>query len=166
MVRYRGPRPDNWLEDPQRRAQLESCARRQLADLVYRRRQSQRGPVDIWRAHVEPNSYQRRLVTVEFLRLLPRYPKVFADGPTTSPHRYPTRGRTHLCLWYPDDPPEWKWTADQGLLALFGTAAHHLFKEGWWRETGEWLGHEAPHDEALAGPTGAEPGESDRRIPQ
>ena len=33
-----------------------------------------------------------------------------------------------------------------GLVALFGMAQHHLFKESWWRATGEWLGDEAPHD--------------------
>jgi hypothetical protein len=36
---------------------------------------------------------------------------------------------------------------EDGLLALFGMAAMHLFKEAWWRETGRWLGQEYPHDE-------------------
>jgi hypothetical protein len=52
-----------------------------------------------------------------------------------------------LCLWYPDDPPDRKWTVDDGLLALFGLAAHHLFKESWWRDHHDWLGEEAPHGE-------------------
>jgi hypothetical protein len=36
---------------------------------------------------------------------------------------------------------------DDELLALFGMAAHHLFKEAYWRETGVWVGDEFPHDE-------------------
>jgi hypothetical protein len=32
-------------------------------------------------------------------------------------------------------------------LVLFGMIAEHLFKEAWWREHGEWLGEEYPHDE-------------------
>lgn len=124
---------------------MHTDARRVLPDLTYRHRQLRNGPLDIWHAHVETPGYEGRLVQVEFLRRYPEAPQVFADGPTTSPHRYPTRARTRLCLWYPGDPPERVWTIDRGLLALFGTAAHHLFKEGWWRETGEWLGEEAPH---------------------
>jgi hypothetical protein len=146
-----------------RRARLESCARRQLPDLAYRHRQLRNGPVDIWRAHVEPNGYEPRLVTIEFERRAPKVPAVFADGPTTFPHRFSTRGRTHLCLWYPDDPPERVWVADQGLLALFGIAAHHLFKEGWWRETGEWLGEEAPHGEDITDPRTDAKGNARRR---
>lgn len=86
---------------------------------------------------------------MEFQRRNPNFVRVFADGPTRSPHRYPTRGRTHLCLWHPDDPPERRWSVDDGLLALFGLAAHHLFKEGWWCETDEWLGEQAPHGDCL-----------------
>ena len=145
MTWYPGPRPRSWLEDPPRRAKLESCARRQLSDLRYRHRQTRGGPVDIWRAQVRPGSYQPRLVTVEFARRFPRSPRLFVDGPTSSPHRYGDRGRTHLCLWFPDDLRDRRWNVVDGLLGLFGLAAHHLFKEAWWRETGEWLGEEAPH---------------------
>ncbi len=145
MPGYGCPRPGSWLEDQQWRARLHTHARRQLPDLTYRHRQSRNGPLDTWRAHVEPTGYEARLVTIEFLRRRPGSPSVFADGPTSSPHRYPTRRGTHLCLWFPHDPPQRIWTVDKGLLALFGIAAHHLFKEGWWRETGQWLGQEAPH---------------------
>lgn len=80
-------------------------------------------------------------------------PNVFADGPTDSPHRFSDRGRTRLCIWYPSDPDAQRWVPTDGLLALFGMAQHHLFKEAWWRESGEWLGDEAPHDTQL-GKTG------------
>ncbi|MDV6296944.1 hypothetical protein [Rhodococcus aetherivorans] len=36
---------------------------------------------------------------------------------------------------------------DDGLLALFGMATEHLFKESWWREHHQWLGEEYPHGE-------------------
>jgi hypothetical protein len=36
---------------------------------------------------------------------------------------------------------------DDGLLALFGMILVHLFKEAYWRENGQWLGDEFPHDE-------------------
>ena len=74
---------------------------------------------------------------------------MYADGPTDSPHRYAERGRTKLCLWLPGDTRSDVGSVDDGLLALFGIAAHHLFKETWWRETGEWLGEEAPHDDDI-----------------
>jgi len=54
-----------------------------------------------------------------------------------------------LCMWRPGDPPERRWVDEDGLLALFGMTAEHLFKEAWWREHGEWLGDEAPHGELV-----------------
>ena len=95
------------------------------------------------RPHPPPVSHDR--VRAPLLHL----PEVFADGPTDSPHRYADRGRTELCLWLPGDELERRWRVEDGLLALFGIATHHLFKEAWWRETGEWLGEEAPHDDDI-----------------
>jgi hypothetical protein len=148
-------RPWSWLDDPIRRAQFEADARRELPDLRYRHRQRRPGPVDIWEATVLVDHDVRRKVTVEFERSFSTWSNVYADGPTDSPHRYAERGRTKLCLWKPGDPPERRWQVENGLLALFGIAAHHLFKELWWRENDEWLGEEAPHDEQLSdtGPT-------------
>lgn len=48
-------------------------------------------------------------------------------------------------MWLPDDPDERRWRPSDGLLKLIDTAVVHLFKELYWRETGEWLGDEAPH---------------------
>jgi hypothetical protein len=148
-------RPWHWLDDPQRRARLEADARRELPDLRYRHRHRKSGPVDIWDATVVVDHDIRRKVTIEFERRLPSWPHVYADGPTDSPHRYAERGRTTLCLWKPRDPPDRRWQVEDGLLALFGIAAHHLFKEHWWREHDEWLGEEAPHDDDILEPVPA-----------
>lgn len=71
-----------------------------------------------------------------------RSPRVTVDGPTDSPHRY---GGEELCMWHPADPAEQRWVFGDGLLQLIGIVARHLFREAWWRETGEWPGPEAPH---------------------
>jgi hypothetical protein len=50
-------------------------------------------------------------------------------------------------MWDPDGPPGEKWLFEDGLVALLGLTAAHLFREAWWRETGEWLGPEIGHDD-------------------
>ena len=54
-------------------------------------------------------------------------------------------------------PPftEHRWVFEDGLLALMGLVMAHLFKEAWWRETGEWLGEEVPHEARSKEQTGA-----------
>lgn len=69
-------------------------------------------------------------------------PLIFADGPD-SPHRWQDGS---LCIWHPKAPPEERWIFEDGLLVLLNLTQAHLFREAWWRETGEWLGPEAPHD--------------------
>jgi hypothetical protein len=69
-------------------------------------------------------------------------PSVFADGPQESPHRYSDGS---LCMWHPRDPVDRRWVFEDGLFALIGLVMVHLFKEAWWRETGEWLGEEVAH---------------------
>jgi hypothetical protein len=99
---------------------------------------------------LEIPGYEQRHVTVEFSRRFWWSPHAYADGPAgrdASPHRFPERGGRRLCIWYPSDPPERRWEPNDGLLVLFGMIAEHLFKEAWWREHGEWLGEEYPHDE-------------------
>lgn len=75
------------------------------------------------------------------------YPRVFADAGLESPHRMPDDS---LCLFYPGDPPDRRWTAEDGLLALLNLTGDHLFFETYWRHTGGrrggmWLAPEAPH---------------------
>ena len=69
-------------------------------------------------------------------------PSVFAGGPSDSPHRYSDGS---LCMWYPSDPVECRWVFEDGLLILIGLVMAHLFREAWWRDTGEWLGEEVSH---------------------
>lgn len=72
------------------------------------------------------------------------YPRVHAEPGGASPHRMPTDNA--LCLWYPRDPPERRWTVDKGLLDLLGIITSHLLYEAHWRATGgDWAGDEAPH---------------------
>lgn len=71
-------------------------------------------------------------------------PSVYSDGPSDSPHRY--QPDLSLCMWYPQDPEERRWVFSDGLLDLLDIVVAHLFKEEWWRETGEWLGDEVPHE--------------------
>jgi hypothetical protein len=82
-------------------------------------------------------------------------PRVHADGPTDSKHRFSDGS---LCMWYPHDPPEHRWVRSDGLLALIGYAIQHLFREAWWGETGHWLGPEAPHGPPAPKPRPAKDG--------
>ena len=76
------------------------------------------------------------------------YPRVFADPGAVSKHRMPDDDA--LCLYYPNDPAERRWTAPDGLVALLNIISNHLFCELRWRNTGGpdggvWLLDEAPH---------------------
>jgi hypothetical protein len=144
----RSRRPRSWLEDFSRRARLEAPARAAYPTLRHRRVQRHDGPVHVYEATVPVNGYDCRRVTLEFEGRLEEWPKVYADGPAgadASPHRHADRQFHRLCLWHHDDPPERRWVAEDGLLALFGMASEHLFKEAFWREHHQWLGEEYPH---------------------
>jgi hypothetical protein len=71
-------------------------------------------------------------------------PEATTDGPKDSPHRY---NKGQLCMWYPWTRKSERWVFEDGLLHLLVLIEAHLFREAWWRETGEWLGPERPHDE-------------------
>jgi hypothetical protein len=91
--------------------------------------------------------YETRTVMVTLNNAFtPILRSVKADGPTESPHRY---DKERLCMWRPRDPVELRWVEEDGLLKLIVYARLHLFREAWWRETGEWLGNEAPHGARL-----------------
>lgn len=96
-----------------------------------------------YRLSVEVPTYGPRELTIVFPRRHTRSPRVFADGPTVNRHRFDDGS---LCMWYWPDPPDRRWTFDQGLLALINHAILHLFKEAWYLDTGEWLGDEVIHD--------------------
>jgi hypothetical protein len=131
-----------------RRARIEASARQAFPGLRYRRCQTRQGPIHTYELVLEVPGYESRRVWVEFVPPLSNSPRIYADGPSgpeASPHRFSERRWTRLCVWYPGDPLERRWVPDDGLLMLFGMIATHLLKEAWWRESGEWLGEEAPH---------------------
>lgn len=79
-------------------------------------------------------------------------PQVFAlDGERRSLHRNPpwddgVEGvSAHLCLYFPRDPDERRWTVEYGLIGLFDIARYHLACEHVWREENEWPTEDAPH---------------------
>lgn len=101
---------------------------------------------------IEVDGYEIRRIEVCFSRVTrrPTAPDIYVDGPEDSPHRFAPRGkdpRRRLCVWYPDDQPERRWVSDDGLLSLIEMIRIHLFKEAYYRETGDWPGEEAPHGE-------------------
>lgn len=136
--RGRGP----WYGDDCRRAQFECGARRWPGRATTLTKGARRGR--LYRLRVDVPYYEPRQVEIFFPLNNPTSPRVDADGPTDSPHRYHADGAA-LCLFHPPDPPQLKWTFKDGLLRLVGLAIAHLFREAWWRETDEWLGPEAPH---------------------
>lgn len=90
-------------------------------------------------------------------------PKVFAlDGDRRSLHRNPpwdngVEGHgADLCLYFPPDPQERRWTVEYGLVGLFDLARRHLACEHIWRETDEWPTEDAPHGD-LARPVAPRP---------
>ncbi len=91
---------------------------------------------------VTPLGVPPRTVRIEFALGSPEVPRVFVDGPQDSPHRYDDGS---LCMWHPRDPIDLRWARREGAAALVGCITLHLIREQWWRESGEWIGSEAPH---------------------
>ena len=50
-----------------------------------------------------------------------------------------------LCLWDPRDPPEIRWSWEDGFEEYLRTVARHLIYEEYWRRTGEWPVEDSPH---------------------
>jgi hypothetical protein len=97
----------------------------------------------VYTATVNVPGYERRRIRIAFPALSEvSAPDIYVDGPGASPHRF--KGGK-LCVWHPSDPDEQRWLPSDGLLGLLDMIAIHLFKEAWWRETGEWLGEEIVH---------------------
>jgi hypothetical protein len=93
---------------------------------------------------LEVPCYETRCVTIIFnARYTATGVRVFADGPTSSRHRYEDGS---LCMWHPDDPPELRWKPEDGLADLVEMVRRHLFREAYWREKDKWLGPEVHLD--------------------
>lgn len=94
-----------------------------------------------YQADIEVPCYGTRHITVS-LAHPGASPNIVADGPDASPHRYDDDS---LCLWHPHDAAAHRWKSSDGLLDLLDAITAHLFREAWWRETGDWLGPEVAH---------------------
>jgi hypothetical protein len=148
--------PVRWYgSDPAWRAAMEARARREhgsrLSALLEAGRLTYTVELDV------PGRFKPVPVMISFYDAPPYdcyglppadYPRVHAEPGARSPHRMPTDNA--LCLWYPLDPPERRWTADKGLLELLDIANSHLLYEAYWRSTegiagGIWAGDEAAH---------------------
>ena len=142
MTRRKGRRSSPWYGNERQRLQFEWRVRASVRE--FRKRQSASGLA--YDLVVDVPHYGPREVTI-FLERGFVSPVVNADGPR-SKHRFDDGS---LCMWYPDDPDSRRWVFKDGLLALVGTIARHLFKEAWWDETGEWLGPEVVHEPKAPG---------------
>lgn len=65
-------------------------------------------------------------------------------------HRYPYEPLSlvhlgHLCLWYPSDPRELRWTWSDGFINYLTIVHRHLMAEEYWRRHGQWPAEDAPH---------------------
>lgn len=145
MSRWKGPRKrygGPWYGNDKRRAVFERGVKQQFPKLSGTTRKSGSKSGRTYKVLLDVPHYEQRHVEIFFSKRAPSSAKITADGPTDSPHRYSER---KLCIWYPDDPVSEKWVVEDGLLMLLGLIIAHLFREAWWRETGEWLGPEKGH---------------------
>jgi hypothetical protein len=132
-----------WYTDMRARLRFEGRARSQHRTLTATSTGRGHDADIIYRLTISVTGYEPRKAVIRLRNGFEPYgARITADGPTDSPHRY---GNDRLCIWHPDDPAEHTWTAKDGLSELISHIAIHLFKEAYWRETGEWLGPEAPH---------------------
>ena len=70
------------------------------------------------------------------------FPAVYAGYFPGLEHRFADGA---LCLYYPRDPEQRRWTSEKRLRALLGLAADHLFFEDVFRDTGDWIAPQAAH---------------------
>ena len=127
-----------WYGEDRRRLRFERGARDHFPDLRGMLTHAGRR----YRITLPVPHHGVRRVEVLFRKSSPNWPRVTVDGPTESPHRYASG---HLCIWDPRGPHEEQWAVEDGLLVLLGLIIAHLFREAWWRKTGEWLGPQTTH---------------------
>lgn len=149
MARPRRPAWDQLLPV---RMRFERDVRRVHPDVVRRPIDRGKNAAVSYRLRVDVPYFEARGIELLFTRTtpLPRVIAIYADGPEVSPHRWAPRKRDPqrrrpLCIWHPDDPPENQWNPNAGLLSLIALTRVHLFKEGHYVETGEWIGDEVHH---------------------
>lgn len=131
-----------WLLDLKFRLRFERGLHQAFPDIRIEQTGRKLSDGAVYRLTVRVPGYETRRLTVRIKNGYSPYPRVFADGPSNSPHRYPDGS---FCMWHPGDPHDRKWLPADGLLTLVRYAQLHLFREAWWRETGEWVGEQAAH---------------------
>lgn len=136
---YGGPWYNRYVD----RLKFESGVSEQFPGLIAT---NQRKGKKMWREYklaITVPSYGTHHVCLNIFSNEHTYPSVKVDGPSESPHRYDDGS---LCMWYPWDPIDMRWTFRDGLLQLLVLIQAHLFREAWWREKQEWLGPEILHE--------------------
>lgn len=134
--------PNNaWFDDFASLYLFERDARRELGSLQRHEVAEPRRLVYEMTLNVPVYDEPRR-VRIEFAATSPAEPRVFADGDGTSPHRYDDGS---LCMYFPHDPPGWRWIPSDGLAALLDCVRTHLFQEAELAAGRGWPGDEAPH---------------------
>lgn len=157
MIRTRRPGNLNapwWLRDVAARGRIEAGIRTRYPEINISRSAKKIS----YELDLEVETYEARRVTIIFRAdYLPEGVQVFADGPEGSPHRF---SGNSLCIWHRKDPPELRWLPEEHrLTGLIEMTRRHLFREAYWRETGEWLGpetHPGEEDEDISKKTGGE----------
>lgn len=99
----------------------------------------------LWREYrldIKVPTFEHHAIIIEVFPDKKKTPRVTTNSVDDSPHRYDCGC---LCIWYPWDSKDQRWSYDDGLLHLLVLIEAHLFKEAWWRLCGEWLGPEVPH---------------------
>lgn len=99
-----------------------------------------------FKCQITPAGLPPQWIQIDFTSWNLNSPQVTTTAFPGSPHRY-SDGR--LCLWYPQDPVELRWTWQNGGEELIAHVCAHLIREYWWKQTGEWPGPEAPHSKEL-----------------
>lgn len=153
------PRPSpSWEQNYARRLRFERPASAVYPGLRCQPTGRRRYARVVYSVKVPVAEYEPREIELHFRRTTakPHLTRVYADGPADSPHRYTPHAkdplaRPSLCMWYPDDPRDQRWVAADGLLSLIEMTRVHLFKQAYWRETGEWLGEEVSHHQRPRG---------------
>lgn len=130
-----------WFDDVVQRLKFEREARRQRRPFESRiagrpRRARYQFPIDV------PAYDDRRIVTVTFKSVRsPAFPTVHIDGPVCLRHRWEDGS---LCMWHDTDPPEGRWTLEDGLAGLMNHAAEHAWCEAECRAGRPWPKPESP----------------------
>ena len=144
MPRYGKGTGGPWYGEDRQRILFERGARARFPGI--RCETLRPGGGRVYRLTVEVPHFDNRLVQISFRKKTPSVPRITADGPSASPHRYADNDR---CVWEPDDPEDRRWVVADGLLELIGLIMCNLFREAYWRLTGEWVGPEAAHGQEV-----------------